>query len=328
MPATPTPPDAAELPAGSPTVSRERERLFVSPRALVSEPGARWSVLEIFRRFHESRVAYLMLIFVAAGTALFLFGYAGIAGPNRESLQQEADPPFFWGAMAFGGTLVLIALIMIWVAILEEGPSRRPRPEAGREPWARDHPWSRTMKPDRPLGDAVMPARLAFLVIVALLNAAWLSGSWLFYILLTFLDLVALLVVWDMVKKMVQAVRFPQPAVSWEAIPVFPGGALRGRIAFRRRLRAAGPARLTLRCVREEPGARGPEPWAIYRETREAPLPGERGAALDFAFDVPLDLPGTDLSGGEAVYWQVLVDVPLAGPNLEAVFLAPIYRES
>jgi hypothetical protein len=48
----------------------------------------------------------------------------------------------------------------------------------------------------------------------------------------------------------------------------------------------------------------------------------ERGAVR-----LPADLPGTDLLRDEAVYWQVLMEVPLTGPDLEAVFLAPVYEK-
>ena len=124
----------------------------------------------------------------------------------------------------------------------------------------------------------------------------------------------------------------------WETLPAFLGGVLRGRVAFARAVRTAGPPRLTLRCVRDEWVASGSgknrtkqlEPQAIYRQTIEIPLPrppGESLDTIDFAFDVPSDLPGTDLSRSEAVYWQVLVDVPLPGPNFETVFLAPVYRK-
>jgi hypothetical protein len=49
---------------------------------------------------------------------------------------------------------------------------------------------------------------------------------------------------------------------------------------------------------------------------------------LDFGFDVPSDLLGTKLATQEAVYWQVQAIVPVAGPDLETVFLAPVYRRT
>ncbi|HWM91278.1 MAG TPA: hypothetical protein VN493_10965 [Thermoanaerobaculia bacterium] len=324
------------------TVSRERERLYVTPRGMVPVPGTK-SVFGrgFFRRFHASKVAYVLLVFLAAGTALFLFGLAGTVGPDKEALREEADPAFFWGAMAFGGTLILFSLLMIQMAIIQEGDPDRPQ-RVGRsseaEPWTWDHPWSkRWMKPDYGTdGSSVVLGRVVFFSIVALLNIAWLSGSWIFRGILILLDLFALLIVYDTLYKTYQVVRFRGPVVIWEEIPVFLGQALRGRIAFPRDVRATAPLRLTLRCVRDElvthTTPTGPqhriEPYAIYRETREIPLPGEPGSPLehvDFSFDVPNDLPGTELN---KVYWQVVADVPLPGPDLDAVFLAPVYQRS
>ena len=58
-----------------------------------------------------------------------------------------------------------------------------------------------------------------------------------------------------------------------------------------------------------------------------AGAPGAPLDFVDFTFDVPQGLPGTDLTKPEAVYWQVQVIVPLFGPDLETVFLAPIYAQ-
>ena len=73
------------------------------------------------------------------------------------------------------------------------------------------------------------------------------------------------------------------------------------------------------------------QPVAIYRETREIPLPGDPGEPLDilsFSFKTPADLPGTNLMKENPVYWQVVVNVPVAGPDLEVAFLAPIYKKT
>lgn len=333
-----TPPPAAEGADPEPAnVSREKERLYVTPRGLVPVPGT-GSVFGrgFFRRFHKSGVGYFLLIFLAVGAALFLFGLAGTVGPYKEGLRENGDPRFFWGAMAFGGTFFLFALRMLQVALTETESRTSVEPGSKKEPWTWDYPWSqRWMKPDYStgVGGAVL-GRVAFFAFVGLFNVAWLSGSWIFRGIIILLDAFALLIVYDTLHKLYQVIRFRGPVVLWEEIPAFLGGRLRGRIAFPRDVRATAPPRLTLRCVRDELVTRTSdsgshsalEPFAIYRETREIPLPGEPGSPLehvDFSFDVPDDLPGTKLN---EIYWQVVVDVPLPGPNLEAVFLAPVYQ--
>lgn len=343
MPITPPASEEGAAPDTS-TVSREKERLYVTPRGMVPVPGTK-SVFGrgFFRRFHASGVGYFLLIFLAVGSALFLFGLAGTVGPYKEGLRENGDPRFFYGAMAFGGTFFLVALRMLQVALIQEGDPDRPQSVEKRsrtEPWTWDYPWSkRWMKPDYSTdGGGAVLGRVAFFALIGLFNIAWLSGSWIFRAIIILLDAFALLIVYDTLHKLYQVIRFRQPVVIWETLPAFLGGQLRGRIAFPRDVRATDPPRLTLRCVRDELVTRNPgpggskaphstlEPFAIYRETREIPLPGEPGSPLehvDFSFDVPGDLPGTKLN---EVYWQVVVDVPLPGPNLEAVFLAPVYQ--
>ena len=191
------------------------------------------------------------------------------------------------------------------------------------------------MTPEGDDVDSSLLGTVSFLAVVALCNALWLTGETFFYIFLTLLDLLALYVLYRLLRKGVQSVRFRTPVVIWEEIPVFSGNSLQGRVAFPRDVRAMGPTRLTLRCVREnrrpEPEASPyPEVNAVYRETYEVPLPGEPGEPLDvlsFSFKVPKDQPGTALLNNEPVYWQLVVNVPVAGPDLEAAFLAPIYQK-
>ena len=55
--------------------------------------------------------------------------------------------------------------------------------------------------------------------------------------------------------------------------------------------------------------------------------PGSARSSFDLELDIPADLVGTDLSAREAVYWQIVVNVPLSGPDLDAIFLAPVYKK-
>ena len=69
-----------------------------------------------------------------------------------------------------------------------------------------------------------------------------------------------------------------------------------------------------------------PQPGGDF-ETREIPLPGKDPLeSIDFAFEIPYDQPGTDLTAEKPAYWQIVASVPLTGPDLETVFLAPVYQ--
>jgi hypothetical protein len=328
-------------PASQPTVLREKERVIAPPRSAVPAPGAGPVFGRgFFRLFSESGIGWFFLVFLAVGSALFLFGLAGTIGPYKEGLRENGDPRFFLGAMAFGTVFCLVTLRMMQVALTETA-NRPGRKGSKAEPWTWDYPWREDwMPPDYSGGGSgTVLGRVAFLALLGLFNVVWASPSWLLKGIVAFFDLFGLLIVYDSFQKLYQWLRFRRPVVIWETLPAFLGGQLRGRVAFARGVRAAGPPRLTLRCVRDEWVASGSgkhrtknlEPQAIYRQTIEVPLagpPGEPLDAVDFAFEVPPDLPGTDLSLSEAVYWQVLVNVPLPGPNFETVFLAPVYRRS
>jgi hypothetical protein len=339
MPMTPPPSDEA-TPAGAPAVSREKERVIAPPRSAVPAPGSRSAFGRgFFKRFRESQAGCFLLFFIGVGAAIFLFGVAGTFGPFKEGLRENGDPRFFYAAMAFGTVFVLVALRMLQVA-LTEAENRSRKKGSKTEPWTWDHPWSKQwMAPDYSgSSSSSVLGRVAFLALIGLFNVAWLSGSWIFRAIILVFDLFGLLIVYDSLQQLYQWLRFRKPVVIWETLPAFLGDSLRGRVAFARGVRAAGPPRLTLRCVRDEwverqsgeTTRRELEPSSIYRQTQEFPLPGAPGEPLDFVdfdFDVPQGLPGTDLGKAEAVYWQIQVIVPLFGPDLETVFLAPVYRK-
>jgi hypothetical protein len=314
-----------------------KERIIAPPRSAVPSPGAG----SVFGRgfFRNLRAAggggCFLLFFMSIGAGLFLFGVAGTFGPYKEGLRENGDPRFFLGAMAMGSVFFLVALRMLQLILTGVQNERRPRGNE-KEPWTWDHPWSTGwMKPDYTgSGAGTVLGRVAFLALLGIFNVAWASGMLLFKIIISIFDLLGLLIIYDSVQKIVQWIRVRQPVVIWSQVPAFLGERLEGRIAFARRVAAQGPAKLTLRCVEDDwverqsdkHQTRELEPFAVYKAEQEVELSGDSDV-VDFAFDLPRDQPGTNLGKAEAVYWQVLVSVPVTGPDLEAVFLAPAYRK-
>jgi len=325
----------------APVVSRTKERIVAPPRSAVPVPGEG-------RAFGRGFVAGLrrepagcfLILFSGVGVALFALGLAGTVGPYRASLRESGDPRFFLAAMGFGTVFFLVPLRMLQVVLtggVNEARQERAHGPADR-PWEWDYPWRPAgMRPDYTSdGGGTVLGRVAFLAFIALFNVALGSPSWLLKGIVLVLDLLGLLVLYDSFVKALQWARFREPSVAWGTFPAFLGGPLAATVRFPRRLRPTGAAKATLRCVRDEwrqrETAEGEverqlEPQALYTEARELPLPpGAPLASLDVAFDVPDDLAGTDLQEPEATYWQLLVQVPVAGPDLETVFLAPVYR--
>lgn len=312
------------------TVSRTKERLLAPPRSAVRVPGTKsafWG--RFFRNSDETVIGCFLLLFMGLGAGIFLVGLAGTVGPYKEGFKDNGPPETFLGMMAFGAVFFLVALRMFQIALAgSRKPARGKRNKA--EPWTWDHPWSTEwMKPDYTgSGSGTVLGRVALLALFGFFNLAWGSPSWLLKGIVVLFDLFALLILYDSLQKLFQWLRFRHPVVIWSTLPAFLGERLAGRIAFARPVRASGSPVLTLRCVRDE-GVESHqfEAFSIYRDVREIPVPANEPLdALDFEFEVPRDLPGTDLAADHATYWQVVVDVPMAGPNLETVFLAPIYQ--
>lgn len=313
------------------------------PRSAVPVPGAgRAFGRGFFAGLRAEPAGCFLILFCGVGAALFAFGLAGTVGPYRDALRRDGDPRFFLAAMAFGVVFFLVPLRMLQVVLTSGANEARARSARGPadRPWEWDYPWRPAgMRPDYTSdpGGSVL-GRVAFLALIGLFNIALGAPSWFLKGIVLVFDLLGLLILFDSVVKMIQWARFREPSVAWGSFPAFLGGPLAATVRFPRRLRPAGPAKATLRCVQDEwteqeraggEVERQLEPQALYAETRELPLPGGTGAplaSLDVAFDVPGDLPGTNLGPAEATYWQLLVRVPVAGPDLETIFLAPVYR--
>jgi hypothetical protein len=113
----------------------------------------------------------------------------------------------------------------------------------------------------------------------------------------------------------------------WTTFPAFLGDRLEGVFLIQSALRPNGPVKATLRCI-EDAGSgetTAMEPFVMYQQVREIAGGGVL-RELPVSFDTSPDLPGTDLNRAEATYWKVFFQVPVAGPDFETVFLAPVYE--
>lgn len=317
--------------------TRGRESLMAPPRAAVPVPGEPSGFFGrgLWGRLRQAGGAIgFFSVFLTAGTAIFLFGLAGTFGPYKESLRENGDPRFFLAAMAFGAVFDLVALRMLQIVLTGTGHALRQKKKGvdRSQPWTFDYPWRpEGMNPDYTgsAGGSIL-GRIAIFGLFGLFNMVFLEPSpWLLRGIVLFFDAFGLLILYDTVVQIFNRVRFALPQVRWATFPAFTGGRLEGSVHSRRRLRPDGPIRATLRCVRDEEtsrdGHRILEPFVIYKQVVEIPAGEGALESIPFAFDVPPDLPGTNLGAEKATYWQVGVEVPVNGPNFDSVFLAPVY---
>jgi hypothetical protein len=211
-----------------------------------------------------------------------------------------------------------------------------PRDGIRRGPWASDHPWRlEGQEPDyTPETQHHMPLRIGILAGIVALNFLLPMASPLLEILILLVDTVGVIVIFDTLNKLWYGYWNRKPRMRWTRVPVFTGGRLEGVLVARPSPEVIGPVLGVLRCVQDErvvsgTGASGEvthEPMVIYRQMAEFPVPGDRLKEVAIAFDIPADLPGTDLGRPDATYWQLAVRIPVVGPDEELAYLAPIYK--
>lgn len=209
-------------------------------------------------------------------------------------------------------------------------------PADPRAPWTSDHPWRPAgMLPDYSRDSrGSMLWRIALALLIALLNIALPAAPFALKLVILILDLVALLILIDLVLKITHALRHPRTRMRWTTFPAFLGGRLEGTLLVRPAQYVFSALQVRLRCVQDERSEQaepseenaGLEPHVLYEQSFEVVPPGETLTELPLSFQLPEDLPGTHLDRAEATYWQVAVRIPVTGPDIEAVFLAPVYE--
>ena len=220
-------------------------------------------------------------------------------------------------------------------AALKGLQSRNRQPVDPSRPWTSDHDW----RPERMQPDGARDSRqdvlkrVALLAGIALFNLAFLSPYLALKIVAGLADLGGLLILFDWALKLGHWLRHPRTWMRWTTFPAFIGDRLEGAVSIRPKQHVMSSIQVRLRCVQDErvehATENGPisylEPYVLYEQSFETLPPGETLRELPLAFDLPPDLPGTDLDPENATYWQVALRIPVPGPDIEAVFLAPVY---
>lgn len=213
---------------------------------------------------------------------------------------------------------------------------RRDRREGVPEgPWTSDHPWRlEGQVPDYTHETRHYVAlRIAILAGIVALNFLLPWAPPLLETLILLVDMVGVIVVFDSLNKLWHGFWNRKPRMRWTRFPAFTGGRLEGVLIARPSPEVIGPVLGVLRFVHDErveaeSGEVTHEPMVMYRQITEFPVPGDRLKEVAIAFDIPADLPGTDLSRPDATYWQLAVRIPVVGPDEALVYLVPIYSKA
>ncbi|HWM91904.1 MAG TPA: hypothetical protein VN493_14150 [Thermoanaerobaculia bacterium] len=217
------------------------------------------------------------------------------------------------------------------MTLIEESRERQrlyvPTRSALRIPGTASDPWRpKGQMPDyTPEARLALPVRAAALVLIVALNFLLPPSFGLVVLLLNFVGLLILL---DTLNRLWYAFWRRPPRICWTTFPAHTGGRLEAVLVARPSPEVIGAVLAVLRCVQDEVvedegGAR--VPMQIYSQTAEFDVPGERLREVALTFEIPPDVPGTELDREDAVYWQIAVRIPVLGPDQELVYLAPVY---
>ncbi len=222
------------------------------------------------------------------------------------------------------------------VPVPGRGKPRPMDPQAPLAPWTSDYPWHpEGMLPDyaQDVTGSVLRVAGWFCLIALLGTVALFDVPRSLKLAILGLGLVGLLVLFSLILKTFQMLRHPRTRMRWATFPAFLGSRLEGVLSVRPGQHVFSALTVKLRCVQDErnetyQGDAGLEPHVIYEQSFEVLPPGDTLRELPLAFDLPDDLPGNHLDRAEATYWQVAVRIPVTGPDIEAVFLAPVYERT
>lgn len=297
-----------------------------------TDPGPAGDSLNILKKYAGGIVPGCMgLLFMAVGIlVIVLFSRQIILADKKTYLP-----------LVFGTVFALAGFLVAYFggsSVLRTAGGTAPR---GREPWTSDNAWNpRGALPDNPTGTfASFLGRVVFFLFIGLLNILWTvkmdwTGRAIVSVILVVFDLLALAILYDSFQKILQKIRIGTPRLEWQKFPFFTGSRFDAVFRAGRAMRATGPPQVTLRRVEQRSfserrggatasGMRATEAWSAKKTI--AALGAESVTSFPISFDIPEGEPGTDLSRDDCVYWQVAVAVPVTGPDVEAVFLVPIY---
>jgi hypothetical protein len=336
---------ATEIPATGAGDSPRRVRLFITARAAEPPASSTGSVLrQIARDFSDrSERGNPKALFAKYGGAFVPMAmgipFTGAGAAVLVLLSRQAPHQIL--PLVFGAIFTLAGLFLFTMGF----SALRTAAAAGqehreKEPWRWDNRWdSRGARPDAPgRSFAGFLGGILFLLLIGVFNVMWTVSkdfsAWVVVtIVLVVFDALAVLMIASILLTIVQRVRAGSPRLSWTKFPFFTGERFEASFVSGHSLPVTGPVRATLRCVEQvvEDGGNGrPEacPYAIYAHSQTFEPPGGRLSTFDVSFDVPGNVPGTDLSGDKPTYWLLEIRAPLHGPDFSTQFLIAIYARS
>jgi hypothetical protein len=208
------------------------------------------------------------------------------------------------------------------------------------EPWRWDHPWEERGSIDDTGARAGQSVYAAIFMFVFLVPFHWIGfvardGSLIFGLVALLFDAVALALLVRGIYLFLRRLKYGSGRALFASFPFRPGTTLEVHVESPRALPQHAVVSATLRCVQERYVKSGSGEDAtvtvscfeLYRDTAPAPFvtTGAGGRALRVRFDLPRDVPVTDLASRPCRYWEVEVEAGTDGVDYAARYLVPVY---
>lgn len=274
-------------------------------------------------------------LFVAAGVLIALVGCKVI--PVKE---QSVHAPY-WVITICGALFGLGGLIVWSMAWRQFAENRRQREIAQRsgEPALLDYAWSqRGYAPPRwtPAIKAILGA-IFFTAFMTPFNwwAFVAKGPWPVKIIVLLFDLFLVAVWWRAVLKIGRALKFGGSRIEYAHFPYRLNQPIVIRWQPASDIGESRKSTFTLRCVEERVERRGSgknrqthlvqeKLWSgTWRS--DAPQQFAAGQWSEHRFELPADVPSTQLSAEKPIFWEFEVKLDLPGFDFEEKYLVPVY---
>jgi hypothetical protein len=218
--------------------------------------------------------------------------------------------------------------------------SRRLRAAHPGEPWRWDHAWDERASTDDTGARAGQSLYGTVFMAVFLAPFHWIGfvapdGPLMFGIVALLFDIAVVALICHAVYLLARRLKYGSGRALLARFPFRPGSTLELHVQAPQALPQHAVASATLRCIQERYVRSGSgedttvsvECFELYRDVAPAPWAsaGAGVRSLRVRFDLPHDIPITDLASRPCRYWEVDIEASTDGVDYAARYLVPVY---
>lgn len=286
-----------------------------------------------------------------SSVGMFLFGlpflgvgvWATLAGTQLIAINPDKLHAPHWVLAVFGLVFALAGLMlwgMGWRQFRANQQRARMLARRSDEPALADYPWDpRGFSPPRWSRPAKAVGVVLFLALFLSMFNWWAfmaNGPWMVKAVVVLFDLILVFAAGHAAMIVGRTLKFGPTRIEFVCFPCRPGGSVSLLWRVSHGLSRAAKGSFTLRCVEEWYEVRGSgknrsrnlvqeQVWSVtaHLDQSSGILPGK---LEELGFDLPADVPSTSLTGDKTVFWELAVDLDLAGLDFHETYLVPVYR--